>query len=135
MIMLYPGPTTPTTDVAASAWQQGLWVQYNYLVDARTRMGMKNVNWRNAILVFDEAHNVEVGEPSRLRLAHISRAQLEQLALRHTREIPLMEACCCEPARTLFSMLHFAGAYRVGNHQLISMCFSIVGGVRRRCIL
>lgn len=35
-------------------------MQYNYLVDARTRMGMKNINWLNAILVFDEAHNVEV---------------------------------------------------------------------------
>ena len=34
--------------------------QYNYLVDPRTRMGMKKVAWRGAILIFDEAHNVEV---------------------------------------------------------------------------
>ncbi len=39
-------------------------LQYNYLVDARTRTGMKNVQWRNSILIFDEAHNVEVCLPS-----------------------------------------------------------------------
>ena len=34
---------------------------YNYLVDARTRMGMKSIQWRGSVLIFDEAHNVEVG--------------------------------------------------------------------------
>lgn len=75
-------------------------------------MGMKNVNWRNAILVFDEAHNVEVGESSRLRMAYISQAQPEHrgkiCSIRV--EIPLVDACCCKQARTLFNMLDGAGA-------------------------
>ena len=33
---------------------------YNYLVDARTRMGMKSIQWKGSVLIFDEAHNVEV---------------------------------------------------------------------------
>jgi DEAD_2 len=41
-------------------------VQYNYLIDPQTRMGMKHIQWRNSVLIFDEAHNVEVTstEPS-----------------------------------------------------------------------
>jgi DEAD_2 len=35
-------------------------LQYNYLVDPQTRMGMKHLQWRNSVLIFDEAHNVEV---------------------------------------------------------------------------
>lgn len=31
---------------------------YNYLVDAKTRSGLK-LTWPNAVLIFDEAHNVE----------------------------------------------------------------------------
>ena len=36
---------------------------YNYLVDARTRFGMKGIQWRGSVLIFDEAHNVEVRGP------------------------------------------------------------------------
>lgn len=38
-------------------------MQYNYLIDPQTRMGMKHIQWRNSVLIFDEAHNVEVTSP------------------------------------------------------------------------
>ena len=37
-----------------------VFMPYNYLIDAKTRGGL-GVQWANAVLIFDEAHNVEVG--------------------------------------------------------------------------
>lgn len=33
---------------------------YNYLVDGKIRGGLKSLTWQNAVLIFDEAHNLEV---------------------------------------------------------------------------
>lgn len=52
-----PCPYFLSRDMAANA--DIVFMPYNYLVDPQTRMGMKNVQWRSAILIFDEAHNVE----------------------------------------------------------------------------
>jgi regulator of telomere elongation helicase 1 len=38
-----------------------VFMPYNYLVDPMTRNGL-GINWDNAVLIFDEAHNVEVSE-------------------------------------------------------------------------
>jgi DEAD_2 len=45
-------------DMAASA--DIVLMPYNYLVDPRTRSGMTGVAWKGAVVIFDEAHNVEV---------------------------------------------------------------------------
>ena len=37
-----------------------VFMPYNYLIDAKTRGGL-GIQWANAVLIFDEAHNVEVG--------------------------------------------------------------------------
>ena len=37
-----------------------VFMPYNYIVDARTRLGMQMITWENAIIIFDEAHNIEV---------------------------------------------------------------------------
>ena len=41
----------PTADI--------VFAPYNYLVDPRARAGLRGINWRGAIVVFDEAHNLE----------------------------------------------------------------------------
>lgn len=41
----------PTADV--------VFVPYNYLVDPRSRAGLRQLAWRGAVVVFDEAHNLE----------------------------------------------------------------------------
>ena len=46
---------------------------YNYLVDARTRFGLKSIQWRGSVLIFDEAHNVEVGGGAHCYIARLSR--------------------------------------------------------------
>jgi len=33
---------------------------YNYLIDSKTRGGL-GIPWENSVLIFDEAHNIEVG--------------------------------------------------------------------------
>jgi len=44
-------------DMAANA--ELIFMPYNYLVDVKTRGGI-GIRWDNAVLIFDEAHNVEV---------------------------------------------------------------------------
>lgn len=44
-------------EMAASA--DVVFMPYNYLVDVKTR-GKLGISWKNAVLIFDEAHNVEV---------------------------------------------------------------------------
>ena len=41
-----------------SATAELLFMPYNYLIDPHTRGGL-SINWNNAILIFDEAHNIE----------------------------------------------------------------------------
>lgn len=36
-----------------------LFMPYNYLMDPKFRGGL-GINWEKAVIVFDEAHNVEV---------------------------------------------------------------------------
>ena len=38
-----------------------VFMPYQYLIDAKTRIGLDNITWEDAILIFDEAHNLEVG--------------------------------------------------------------------------
>ena len=33
---------------------------YNYVLDGRTRATLTSVPWENSVIIFDEAHNVEV---------------------------------------------------------------------------
>lgn len=35
-----------------------VFLPYNYLIDAKTRGGL-GIQWHSAVLIFDEAHNVE----------------------------------------------------------------------------
>lgn len=37
-----------------------VFMPYNYLIDAKSRMGLGNISWENSVLIFDEAHNLEV---------------------------------------------------------------------------
>ena len=37
-----------------------VFMPYQYLLDAKTRIGLDNITWEDAILIFDEAHNLEV---------------------------------------------------------------------------
>ena len=53
-----PCPFYLSRDMASTA--QIVFMPYNYLVDAKIRGGIKMLHWDNAVLVFDEAHNVEV---------------------------------------------------------------------------
>lgn len=43
---------TSTSDV--------IFLPYNYLIDSKTRGGL-GIPWENSVLIFDEAHNIEVG--------------------------------------------------------------------------
>lgn len=57
---------------------------YNYLVDPATRAGL-SVDWQNAVIIFDEAHNVEsnAGEAASFDLSvlHLSQAVRELRAI------------------------------------------------------
>lgn len=53
-----PCPYLLSKEMAASA--DIVFMPYNYLVDAKNRMGLGKITWENAVLIFDEAHNLEV---------------------------------------------------------------------------
>ena len=37
-----------------------VFMPYNYIIDAKTRLGMQMICWENSVIIFDEAHNIEV---------------------------------------------------------------------------
>lgn len=37
-----------------------LFMPYNYLVDSSSRSQLSNINWTNAVIIVDEAHNIQV---------------------------------------------------------------------------
>jgi hypothetical protein len=38
-----------------------IFMPYNYLVDSSSRSQLSTVNWTNAVIIVDEAHNIQVG--------------------------------------------------------------------------
>ena len=54
-----PCPYFLSRDMTSSA--ELVFMPYQYLIDAKTRLGLDNITWEDAILIFDEAHNLEVG--------------------------------------------------------------------------
>ena len=57
-----PCPYLLSKEMAASA--DIVFMPYNYLIDAKTRMGLGGITWQGAVLIFDEAHNLEVRLPA-----------------------------------------------------------------------
>lgn len=53
-----PCPYLLSKEMAASA--DIVFMPYNYLIDAKNRMGLGKITWEGAVLIFDEAHNLEV---------------------------------------------------------------------------
>ena len=53
-----PCPYLLSKEMASTA--DIVFMPYNYLIDAKNRMGLGKICWENAILIFDEAHNLEV---------------------------------------------------------------------------
>lgn len=53
-----PCPYLLSKEMAASA--DIVFMPYNYLIDAKSRMGLGKISWENSVLIFDEAHNLEV---------------------------------------------------------------------------
>ena len=47
-----------------------IFTPYNYLVDKKTRSGL-GISWENAVLIFDEAHNIEVGLLFFIEMLHL----------------------------------------------------------------
>ena len=54
-----PCPFYLSRDMAETA--DLIFMPYNYVLDGRTRMTLSSINWQGAVVIFDEAHNVEVG--------------------------------------------------------------------------
>ena len=52
-----PCPYLLSKEMTASA--DIVFMPYNYLIDPKNRMGL-DISWENSILIFDEAHNLEV---------------------------------------------------------------------------
>ncbi|DBB06555.1 TPA: Regulator of telomere elongation helicase 1 [Trebouxia sp. C0004] len=52
-----PCPYLLSKEMASTA--DIVFMPYNYLIDAKNRMGLGKICWENAILIFDEAHNLE----------------------------------------------------------------------------
>ena len=68
---------------------------YNYLIDARTRFGMKGIQWRGSVLIFDEAHNVEVRTGPVSTTRGMPRpAQVQYITLLH---LPCPQDALCTP--------------------------------------
>jgi regulator of telomere elongation helicase 1 len=40
-----------------------IFMPYNYLIDSKNRSGLSMLSLENSVLIFDEAHNVEVHPP------------------------------------------------------------------------
>jgi hypothetical protein len=38
-----------------------IFMPYNYLVDSSSRSQLSTINWTNAVIIVDEAHNIQVG--------------------------------------------------------------------------
>ena len=53
-----PCPYLLSKEMAASS--DIVFMPYNYLIDAKNRMGLGKICWENSVLIFDEAHNLEV---------------------------------------------------------------------------
>ncbi len=53
-----PCPYLLSKEMAGSA--DIVFMPYNYLIDAKNRMGLGKIVWENSVLIFDEAHNLEV---------------------------------------------------------------------------
>lgn len=53
-----PCPYLLSKELAASA--DIVFMPYNYLIDAKSRLGLGKITWEGAVLIFDEAHNLEV---------------------------------------------------------------------------
>ena len=53
-----PCPFFLSREMADSA--EILFMPYQYLLDGRTRATLNNIPWENSVVIFDEAHNVEV---------------------------------------------------------------------------
>ena len=86
-----PCPYYLSRDMAAGA--DLVLMPYNYLVDARTRFGLKSIQWRGSVLIFDEAHNVEARAEQRLKLTRRALAQ-ELAAHVHHRWLCLTDRLC-----------------------------------------
>ncbi|KAA6423773.1 MAG: regulator of telomere elongation helicase 1-like [Trebouxia sp. A1-2] len=52
-----PCPYLLSKEMASTA--DIVFMPYNYLIDAKNRMGLGKICWENAVLIFDEAHNLE----------------------------------------------------------------------------
>lgn len=53
-----PCPYFMSRELAAGA--DIVFMPYQYLIDPKTRTGMSKMCWENSVLIFDEAHNLEV---------------------------------------------------------------------------
>lgn len=47
-----------------------VFMPYNYLIDSKNRAGLNMLRLENSILIFDEAHNVEVSLKSSMKVIH-----------------------------------------------------------------
>ena len=47
-----------------------VFMPYNYLIDSKNRAGLNMLRLENSILIFDEAHNVEVSSKSSMKVIH-----------------------------------------------------------------
>ena len=56
-----PCPFYLSRDMADTA--DLIFMPYNYVLDGRTRATLSSICWQGSVVIFDEAHNVEVGHP------------------------------------------------------------------------
>ena len=97
-----PCPFYLSREMAATA--NIVFMPYNYLVDPKIRGGLQT-QWANAVLIFDEAHNIEVPPQSTavwepcadLQTASLGADTLQ--ALRVRRLTPALHSCTSNTAR------------------------------------